>query len=418
MTSPAPQLLHHNAAYDVQQVRRDFPILARQVHNCPLVYLDNAASAQKPACVIESMRQFYEQDYANIHRGVHYLSSLSTARFEEARESVRSFINAASVNEIIFTRGATESANLLAQTFGRRFIRPGEAIVVSQLEHHANIVPWQLLASERGCQLKVAPIDASGQIILEAYEKLLTPEVKLVAMTHMSNALGTITPAARLVELAHAKGIPVLLDGAQAVCHLPVDVQALDVDFYMFSGHKIYGPTGIGILYGKLTWLDQLPPWQGGGDMIETVSFSGTTYRQPPQRFEAGTPAIAQAIGLARALDYVSALGRPAIHAHEQALLDQATQMLSTIPGLHVYGTAANKGAVLSFTLEGAHPQDIALLLDQQGVAIRTGHHCCMPLMAHLGISGTCRASFALYNTPEEVEALAAAVRKAARMLT
>lgn len=401
-----------NTPYDVQKVREDFPILKRQVHGKPLVYLDNAASAQKPRQVLTAMQQFYETDYANVHRGVHYLSETATTRFEAARETVRSFINAASADEIVFTRGATEAANLLAYSFG---LKAGDAIITSQLEHHANIVPWQLQA---GVTLKVAPIDARGQIIIEEYAKLLTPEVKLVAISHMSNALGTITPAAQLIKLAHEKGIPVLLDGAQAATHLPVDVQALDADFYMFSSHKIYGPTGIGVLYGKLAHLEKLRPWQGGGDMIDTVSFAGTTFKAPPQRFEAGTPAIAEAIGFAAALDYVSALGRDRILAHEKALLDYATQKLTTIKGLKLYGTAAEKGAILSFTIDGAHPNDIATLIDQQGVAIRTGHHCCMPLMQHLGVAGTCRASLGLYNIFEEVDILASALSKAAEMLS
>lgn len=401
-----------NTPYDVQKVREDFPILKRQVHGKPLVYLDNAASAQKPRQVLTAMQQFYETDYANVHRGVHYLSETATTRFEAARETVRSFINAASADEIVFTRGATEAANLLAYSFG---LKAGDAIITSQLEHHANIVPWQLQA---GVTLKVAPIDARGQIIIEEYAKLLTPEVKLVAISHMSNALGTITPAAQLIKLAHEKGIPVLLDGAQAATHLPVDVQALDADFYMFSSHKIYGPTGIGVLYGKLAHLEKLRPWQGGGDMIDTVSFAGTTFKAPPQRFEAGTPAIAEAIGFAAALDYVSALGRDRILAHEKALLDYATQKLTTIKGLKLYGTAAEKGAILSFNIDGTHPNDIATLIDQQGVAIRTGHHCCMPLMQHLGVAGTCRASLGLYNTFEEVDILASALHKAAEMLS
>jgi len=407
-----------NTPYDVAAVRKDFPILARSVHNRPLVYLDNAASAQKPRQVLEAMTALYENNYANVHRGVHFLSGAATELFEAARETVRAYINAASVDEIIFTRGATEAANLLAQTFGRSRLKAGDAVVLSQLEHHANIVPWQLLAAERGITLKVAPIDATGQLILEEYEKLLTPEVRLVAISHMSNSLGTILPAAQIVKLAHDRGIPVLLDGAQAATHMPVDVQALDVDFYMFSSHKIYGPTGIGVLYGKKKWLDMLPPWQGGGDMIDTVSFAGTTFKPAPQRFEAGTPAIAEAVGFAAALDYVNAIGRNNIMAHEKALLDYATQLLGDIKGLTLHGTAADKGAILSFTLEGAHTQDVGMLLDRQGIAIRTGHHCCMPLMSHLGISGTCRASFGLYNTFEEAEALATGLRKAAELLS
>ena len=402
-----------NAPYDINKVRADFPILSRHVYDRPLVYLDNAASAQKPHVVVETMRQVYEEEYANVHRGLHFLSGCATLKFENARDTVRRFIGAKSLDEIVFTRGATEAINLVAQTFGRTRLQPGDSIVVSQLEHHANIVPWQL----QGIKLKVAPIDATGQIILEEYEKLLTPEVKLVAISHMSNALGTILPAADIVRLAHGKGIPVLLDGCQAATHLPVNVSELDADFYVFSGHKLYGPTGIGVLYGKAGLLDSLPPWQGGGDMIDRVTFGKTTFKPSPQRFEAGTPAIAEAIGLAAALDYVTALGRNNIAAHEKMLLDYATEKLSTLPGLTLHGTAKDKDAIISFTLKGAHPQDIAMLADRQGVVIRTGHHCCMPLMDFLGVPGTCRASFGLYNTLEEVDVLLAALAKAAEML-
>lgn len=407
----------HNLPYDVAKVRQDFPILSRPVYGRALVYLDNAASAQKPHSVVETMRQLYEEEYANVHRGVHFLSGCATLRFENARDTVRYFINAPSVNQIIFTRGATEAINLVAQSYGRTHLKAGDAVLVSQLEHHANIVPWQLLRDQIGITLKVAPIDASGQLILDEYEKLLTPDVKLVAMSHMSNTLGTILPAADIIRLAHAKGIPVLLDGCQAVTHLKVDVTALDADFYVFSGHKLYGPTGIGVLYGKAELLEKMPPWQGGGDMIEKVTFEKTTYKPAPQRFEAGTPAIAEAIGFAAALDYLNKLGRENIYAHEQALLDYATGLLGNIPGLTIHGTAREKGAIISFTMAGAHPQDIGMLVDRQGIAIRVGHHCCMPLMDHLGLSGTCRASFGLYNTMEEADALAAALRKAADML-
>lgn len=406
-----------NMPYDVAAVRADFPILSRQVYGRPLVYLDNAASAQKPHSVIETMRQLYEEEYANVHRGVHFLSGCATLRFENARETVRRFLNAASVNEIIFTRGATEAINLVAQTFGRTHLQDGDAIVLSQLEHHANIVPWQLLRAEKNITIKVAPIDASGQLILDAYEKLLTPEVKLVSLSQMSNALGTILPTAEIIQLAHARGIPVLVDGCQAIAHLAVDVQALDADFYVFSGHKLYGPTGIGVLYGKAALLESLPPWQGGGDMIERVTFDHTTFKPSPQRFEAGTPAIAEAIGLAAALDYVARLDRARIHAHEQILLAHATERLAAIPGLVLHGTAREKGAILSFNITGAHPQDLGMLVDQQGIAVRVGHHCCMPLMDHLGLPGTCRASFGLYNTLDEVDALADALTKAAGLL-
>jgi cysteine desulfurase / selenocysteine lyase len=411
------QPLTHNAPYDVAKVRQDFPILARQVYGKPLVYLDNASSAQKPHSVVETMRQLYEEEYSNVHRGVHFLSGCATLRFENARDTVRRFINASSTKEIVFTRGATEAINLVAQTFGRTELKAGDAIVLSQLEHHANIVPWQLLAQERGLQLKVAPIDATGQLILEAYEKLLTPEVKLVAMSHMSNALGSILPAQDIVKLAHARGIPVLLDGCQAVTHLPVDVRTLDADFYVFSSHKLYGPTGIGVLYAKEDILNRLPPWQGGGDMIDTVTFEKTTYKAPPQRFEAGTPSIAEAIGFAAALDYISKLGITNIHAHETDLLQHASARLAALKGVSIHGTAKNKGAILSFTISGTHPQDIGMLIDQQGIAVRVGHHCCMPLMAHLGLPGTCRASFGLYNTFDEAEAFVLAVEKAVGLL-
>jgi cysteine desulfurase/selenocysteine lyase len=412
--APAPT---HNAPYDVAAVRRDFPILSRQVYGKPLVYLDNAASAQKPHVVIETMRQLYEEEYANVHRGVHFLSGCATLRFENARDMVRKFINAKSAREVVFTRGATEAINLVAQTFGRTSLKAGDAILLSQLEHHANIVPWQLLAEEKGLTLKVAPIDGSGQLIVDEYEKLLTPEVKLVAMAHMSNALGTVLPAGDIVKLAHARGIPVLLDGCQAVTHLPVDVQALDVDFYVFSSHKLYGPTGIGILYGKEDILSRLPPWQGGGDMIDKVTFAKTTFKPPPQRFEAGTPSIAEAIGFGAAVDYMTRLGLPNIYAHEKMLLEHATARLAELKGVTLHGTAKDKGAILSFSVEGAHPQDIGMLIDRQGIAIRVGHHCCMPLMDFLGIPGTCRASFGLYNTLEEADALVAAVRKATELL-
>ena len=416
MTELPPTL--SNLPYDVEKIRLDFPILSRRVYDRPLVYLDNAASAQKPHAVLETMRHLYEEEYANVHRGVHFLSGCATLRFEHAREVVRRFINARSTDEIIFTRGGTEAVNLVAQTFGRTHIQSGDTIVVSQLEHHANIVPWQLVGDYRGFKLKVAPIDASGQLILEAFEALLTPEVKLVALSHMSNSLGSRLPIEEAIKLAHAKNIPVLIDGCQGATHETVDVQALDADFYVFSGHKLYGPTGIGVLYGKKAWLDQLPPWQGGGDMIDRVTFEKSTYKAAPHRFEAGTPAIAEAIGLAAALEYLTKLGREKIAAHEQILLHHATERLSHINGLTLYGTAARKGAIISFNLKGAHPQDIGMLIDRQGIAIRTGHHCCMPLMTHLGIQGTCRASFGLYNTLDEVDALVKAVQKAAEMLS
>ena len=411
---------------DLQTIRADFPILTRTVHkDKPLVYLDNAASAQKPRAVIDSMTHLYEHDYANIHRGVHALSNASTNLFEAARKTTQRFINAASENEIIFTRGATESINLVAQTWGRQNLKDGDEILISALEHHANIVPWQILATERNITIKltVIPLDPSGQIILEEAERLLTTranKIKLLAVSHMSNALGTLLPVKTLIDLAHKHGIPALIDGCQAITQLPAidtDMQALDADFYAFSGHKLYGPTGIGILYGKKHLLDTLPPWQGGGDMIDTVTFERTTYKPAPQRFEAGTPAIAEVIGLAAAMDYVESIGRDKIHAHEQALLAHATERLAALPNLTLHGTAKEKGAILSFTATNAHPQDLGFLLDQQGIAIRVGHHCCMPLMQTLGITGTCRASFALYNTNEEVDAFTSALEKSLKML-
>jgi len=406
-----------NLPYDVEAVRRDFPILSRQVYGKPLVYLDNGASAQKPHFVIETMRQIYEEEYANVHRGVHFLSGCATLRFENAREVVRQYINARESREIIFTRGATEAVNLVAQTFGRHMLQAGDEVIISQLEHHANIVPWQLLREEKGIALKVAPIHADGRLNFEAFEALISPRTKLVAMAHVSNSIGTIMPIAEVIKAAHKHNIPVLVDGCQAIPHLDIDVQALDADFYVFSSHKVYGPTGIGVLYGKAELLETLPPWQGGGDMIERVTFEKTTYKGIPQRFEAGTPAIAEAIGLAAALEYVQKIGRANIRAHEQALLEYTTEQMRHIPGLKIYGNAPEKGPIISFTMDGAHPQDIGMLVDRQGVAIRTGHHCCQPLMDYFNIGGTCRASFGLYNTFEEADALIASLHKAAELL-
>ncbi len=397
-------------AYDVARVRRDFPILARSVYGKPLVYLDSGASAQKPRQVIDCMRDVMEQDYANIHRGVHYLSQRATQRYDAARSTVGHFINAAP-REIVFTRNATEAINLVAASYGRTFLEQGDEIVVSEMEHHANIVPWQLLQADKGIKLRVVPIDAQGNLDLDVYGRLLGPKTKLVALAHCSNVLGTIVPAAEIVRLAHAKGIPVLLDGAQAIVHQKIDVKALDVDFYAFTGHKLYGPTGIGVLYGKAEHLKKMPPYQGGGDMIRKVSFAGTSYADPPERFEAGTPAIVEAIGLAAALDYISALGQDAIAAHEQNLLRYATARLAAIPGLTIHGTAAEKAAIVSFSLEGAHAHDIGTIVDRAGVALRTGHHCAQPLHERLGVAATARASFALYNTVEEIDALVAAIK-------
>jgi cysteine desulfurase/selenocysteine lyase len=391
---------------DVERVRQDFPILSRLVHGKKLVYLDSAASAQKPRAVIEAMSRFYEEDYANIHRGVHYLSQRATDAFENARAKVARFINAEKADEIVFTRNATESINLVAQTWGRKNLAAGDEIVLTELEHHANIVPWQILRAEKGFEIKVAPIDDTGQIRLDDMAKLIGPRTKLVAVTHMSNALGTILPVREIVRMARAQGAVVLIDGCQAAAHRPVDVRALDADFYVFSGHKLYGPTGIGVLYGKYALLESMPPYQGGGDMIERVTFARTTFKEPPHRFEAGTPAIAEAVGLAAAIDYVADLGPSFVAAHEDDILAYATERLSEISGLTIWGKSAEKGSILSFTLEGAHAHDVATILDQQGIAVRAGHHCAHPLMDRLGVAATARASFALYSTRAEVDAL------------
>ena len=403
--------------FDAAKLRADFPALAQQVHGNPLVYLDSAASAQKPVQVLEAMDRFYRQDYANIHRGVHELSQRATRRYEEARASVRRFINAEHDHEIIFTRGATEAINLLAASWGGVHLRAGDEVVVTELEHHANIVPWQMLAG-RGVKLVPAQITDAGVVTVEAVRACLTPRTKLVAVAHVANALGTVLPVAEIIALAHARGIPVLIDGCQAVCHMPVDVRALGADFYVFSGHKLYGPTGIGVLYGRAELLAAMPPYQGGGDMIETVSFSGTTYKEPPQRFEAGTPAIAEAVGLAAAIDYVGAIGMNRIAAHEQDILAYATERLKRIKGLHIIGTAPDKAAVISFVIDGAHPSDLGTLLDQQGVAVRTGHHCAQPVMERFGLpAGTVRASFGLYTISDDIDRLVAALDQARGML-
>jgi cysteine desulfurase/selenocysteine lyase len=400
------------AAYDVAAIRRDFPILATKVYGKALVYLDNAASAQKPQAVIDAERDVYERCYANIHRGVHWLSVHATDAYDAAREKVRKFVNARSAHEIVFVRGTTEAVNLVAQTYGRRNVGAGDEVLVTGLEHHSNIVPWQMLCEEKGARLAVAPIDDAGDVDLAALERLITPRTRLVSVAHLSNALGTVLPVKRIAELAHARGIPVFIDGAQAAPRMPVDVQALDCDFYAFSSHKIYGPTGVGVLYGKAALLEAMPPYQGGGDMIRSVTFDKTTYNTLPYKFEAGTPNIAGGIAFGAALDYVSAIGLDRIAAHERDLLEDATRKLSAIEGLRIVGTAREKAGVLSFVLEGVHPHDIGTVLDREGIAIRTGHHCAQPVMDRYGLPATARASFGLYNTRGEVDALVAALHK------
>jgi cysteine desulfurase/selenocysteine lyase len=401
-----------DTGFDVDKIRGQFPILKQRVHGQPLVYLDNAATTQKPAAVIDAINRYYTRDNANIHRGVHLLSERATEGYEGARAKVQRFLNAAESSEIIFVRGATEGINLVAQSYGRTRVGPGDEVVITTMEHHSNIVPWQILCEQTGARLRVAPINGRGELLLEEFEKLMGPKTKLVAVVHVSNVLGTINPVRRIVEMAHRWNAPVLLDGAQAAPHLTLDVRALDCDFYVLSSHKLYGPTGVGVLYGKRELLDAMPPYQGGGDMISSVSFEKTLYNRLPFKFEAGTPNIAGAIGLGAAIDYVTGLGRDGIAEHEHELLTCATQALSEIPGLTIIGTAGEKAAAISFVLEGIHPHDIGTILDQQGVAIRTGHHCAQPLMQRFGVPATARASFALYNTREEIDALAAGIRK------
>jgi cysteine desulfurase / selenocysteine lyase len=400
------------AVFDVAAVRGDFPILRERLHGKPLVYLDNAATTQKPQVMIDRLNTFYRQENANVHRGVHRLSERATDAYEDARLTVCRFLNAADPKEIVFVRGTTEAINLVAQSYGRTHVGSGDEIVITMMEHHSNIVPWQILCEQTGARLRVAPITDDGDIHLDAYEALLSARTKIVAVVHVSNALGTINPIAEIVRIAHAGGIPVLVDGAQAVAHMPVDVRALDCDFYAFSGHKVFGPTGIGVLYARASLLDAMPPYQGGGDMISAVTFERTVYNVPPYKFEAGTPDIAGAIGLAAALEYVEAIGLDHVNAHEHELLAYGTAALSQVPGLRLTGTAAHKAGILAFVLEGVHPHDIGTILDREGVAIRTGHHCCQPLMDRLGVPATARASLALYNTREEVDALARAVDK------
>ena len=406
---PAGQMIE---AFDVERVRADFPILARQVYGKPLVYLDNAASAQKPNAVLKAIDVAYRREYANVHRGLHYLSNAATAQFEEARECVRRFLNAAQAEEIVFTRNATEAINLVAASFGADF-RAGDEIVVSLMEHHSNIVPWHFHRERTGCVLKWVPITDEGEFELDAFERLLTPRTRMVAVTHMSNVLGTVVPIKEVVRIAHARGIPVLVDGAQAAVHATVDVQDLGCDFYTFTGHKTYGPTGIGVLYGKRAMLDAMRPYQGGGEMIESVHVDRIAYGKAPHKFEAGTPAIVQAIGLGAALTYMLGVGRERIARHEAELRDYAHARLREFNWLKIYGRARDKGAIVSFSIEGVHPHDISTIIDRSGVAVRAGHHCAQPLMERLGVPATCRASFALYNTKAEVDALAEALIKA-----
>lgn len=396
--------------------REDFPILRETVHGRPLVYLDNAATTQKPQCVIDAEVAYYSHANANVHRGVHTLSQLATDQFEAARDTVRRFLHAASSKEIIFVRGTTEAINLVAQSYARPRLTAHDDIIISAMEHHSNIVPWQMVCAQTGAELRVVPVNDAGEFEFDTYAKLIGPRTRLVAVTHLSNALGSITPVKRIIDLAHANGVPVLLDGAQALSHIGVDVAALDCDFYAFSGHKIFGPTGIGALYGKEALLDAMPPYQGGGDMIRKVTFGETTYNDLPYKFEAGTPNIAGAIGLGAALDYVAAIGIDHIATRERDLLDYATSLVSGIRGLTIIGSAQQKASILSFTMDGVHPHDIGTILDHDGIAIRAGHHCAMPLMQRFGIAGTARASFAFYNTHAEVDALVAALHKVREM--
>jgi cysteine desulfurase / selenocysteine lyase len=406
-TLPAAPGAGSNRPFDVEQVRADFPILTRQVHGKPLVYLDSAASAQKPRAVLGAMRRFCETDYANVHRGVHELSQRATDAFEAARDKVARFVNAGAADEIVFTRGATESINLVAASFGRGRFKPGDEVVISEMEHHANIVPWQLLRAEKGITLKVVPIEESGELRLDAFEAALGARTRLVALAHVSNVLGTLTPAKEIVRIAHAHGVPVLLDGCQAVVHRRVDVRDLDVDFYCFSAHKLYGPTGIGVLYGKAELLADMPPYQGGGEMIGSVSFAETTFKAPPHRFEAGTPPIIEAVGLGAAIDYLLGLDLGAVAEHEQQLLERASRRLLEVPGIRLIGTAPHKASLVSFAFDGAHAHDVSTVLDRAGIAVRAGHHCAQPLMERFGVAATTRASFALYNTLAEADALA-----------
>jgi len=403
------------APYDVEAVRKDFPILAREVYGKPLVYLDNGASAQKPRQVIDAVTNAYSFEYANVHRGLHYLSNTVTDHFEDARETVRAFLNAASTDEIIFTRNATESLNLVASSLGGMLLDEGDEIILSVMEHHSNIVPWHFHRERKGAVIRWAPVADDGSFLLDEFEKLIGPKTRLVAITHMSNVLGTVVPVKEVIRIAHARGIPVVVDGSQATVHMPVDVRDLDADFYIFTGHKVYGPSGIGVLYGKRDWLAKMPPYTGGGEMIKDVTLDNVTYGEPPHRFEAGTPPIVQAIGLAAALKYMDGIGRDRIAAHEADLGDYAHRRLAELNSIRIIGTAPGKGAIVSFEMVGAHAHDVSTIIDREGVAVRAGTHCAQPLLARFGVTSTCRASFGLYNTRAEVDRLVEALIKAQR---
>jgi len=401
---------------DVEAIRKDFPILARKVHGRPLVYLDNGATSQKPQAVIDAVSRYYAEENSNIHRGVHYLSERATAAYEEAREKIKRFINAPKTQEIIFVRGTTEAINLVAQSYGRAFLKAGDEIIVSAMEHHSNIVPWQMLCEQVGARLRVIPINHDGELVMEEYRRLLTEKTKFVSVTHVSNALGTIVPVKEVVALARERGVPVMLDGAQAAPHLKLDVQAIGCDFYAFSGHKLFGPTGVGVLFGRSELLDRMPPYQGGGDMISLVTFEKTHYNVLPYKFEAGTPHIAGGIGLGAAIDYLAGVNWEQVVSHEQDLLAYATDALSSIPGLKIIGTAREKAGVISFVFDHVHAHDVGTILDQEGIAVRAGHHCAMPVMQRFGVPATTRASFAFYNTRDEVDALKRAIHQVLRV--
>jgi len=412
VTGSLPPVAGRRSTFDVEKVRREFPILHQKVNGKPLVYLDNAATSQKPESVLRALDKYYREYNSNIHRGVHYLSERATQAYEQARGASQHFINAGDASEVIFVRGTTEAINLVAQTWGRKHVGAGDEIIISAMEHHSGIVPWQMLCEEKGAKLRVIPMNDQGELLLEEYEKLLGPKTKFVSLAHVSNALGTINPVGQIIEMAHRRGVPVLLDGAQAAPHVKVDVRALDCDFYAFSSHKLYGPTGVGVLYGKAKLLDAMPPYQGGGDMISSVTFEKTTYNKLPYKFEAGTPNIAGGIGLGAAIQYLNQFDWEQVESHERDVLSYATERISAVPGVRLIGTAREKTAVISFVFEGIHPHDVGTILDQEGIAIRTGHHCAQPVMERFGIPGTARASFGLYNTRADVDALVAGLHK------